>query len=166
MRERRKESTDDQCECQRATATERRAAVVKNVLCHREAQRGQRRVHDAIDNAVEFIFLPEEKDEEDQRLASLLDDRGRDDGSESFTGFGVRQNSDDACAACVEEKREEGGGKSAPKESRGQHPEWLGFITIDPQHESDVDRDRDCCREQTKQQSDGSCLDADQQQDE
>src|SRR6185295_10271129 len=111
MRERRKESTNDECECQRATATERRAAVVKNVLRHREAQRRQRRVHDPIDHAIEFIFLPEEKDEEDQRFASLLDDRGGDDGSESFTGFSVRQNSDDACAACVEKKRKEGRGK-------------------------------------------------------
>ncbi len=109
MSERREEATNDDGQCQRAAASLCGAAVIKNVFSHRESQRGHRGVHDSIYHAVEFVFLPKEKDEQDQGLADLFNDRRRDDRGERVARVGVRQDGDKARAAGVDEEREERG---------------------------------------------------------
>src|ERR1041385_399377 len=165
MRERREEAPQDERrrECL-ATARRRCLAIVKNVFRHREAERRQRGIDDTVNDAVKLVFLPEEKDKKDQCLAGLFDDWRRDDGGECFTGTGAGDGADDELEGRVEKERAEGGDKCAPEESSGEHPERFAFVTIDPQDECDIKRDRNRGREKSENQGDWSGLNADQQQ--
>src|SRR6185369_17475598 len=52
-------------------------SVVKNVLGHRKTAPRHSRINNAIHNSVEFVFLPEKKDDQDQSLGRFFDDGSR-----------------------------------------------------------------------------------------
>src|ERR1044071_4112797 len=97
MRKRREEPAYDQRQRQRATTTGGRSlTVVKNVLGHRETERGHRGVDDAVNHAVKLVFLPEKEDEKNERLADLFDDRRRDHSRKSLARICVRECANNA----------------------------------------------------------------------
>ena len=58
--------------------------VVKNVFSHRETESSHRGINDAVNDAVEFVFLPEEEDEENDCLADFFNNRSGDNSAKCF----------------------------------------------------------------------------------
>src|ERR1051325_4347105 len=137
MREGRERSAQNKNKRQGAApALHHRAAVVLNILRHRKAEAGHRRVDNAVDDAVKLVLFPDEEDEQDECLGTLLDDWRRDYRAESSAGaHTVSEHGHGHAADSIDQEGEENRDERAPKKCRGQHPEWLRFVTINPKHE-------------------------------
>ena len=59
------------------------------VLRHRKTKSDHPGINDPIDDAVEFIFLPQKENEKNKGLRALLNNRRRDHRAESFTDLRI-----------------------------------------------------------------------------
>src|SRR5437588_10421168 len=84
MRKRRSHSAQNKDEGQAAESSLHGPAVIKHVLRHRKTKSDHPGINDTVDDAVEFIFLPQKEDEKNKRLGTFLDNRRRDHRAKSL----------------------------------------------------------------------------------
>ena len=66
-------------------------------------------------------------------------------------------------ADCIDQESKKDGDQRAPKKRSRQHPERLGFVTINPQHQNQIKRNRQSRRHHANQEGHRPGLNSDQE---
>src|ERR1041385_2870812 len=117
MRKRSGHSTQNENESEGARAALHGATVIQNIFGHRETQANHSRIDDAVDDPVEFVFLPKEQDQKNESLRAFLDDWLADYSHNILANLGlVRSHRYHEAINRVQDQRDADRNQCTPKE--------------------------------------------------
>ncbi len=120
----------------------RRVAVlaqVEDVFHHREADRRQAAVDDAVGDAGPLGAPAPDQQDRAEGLHRLLDERGHQD---RYQGVRQTQAVEEHRRAGVDQQGHAGGDRGAPGEAEGQVADRLGLVAVQPQEAGHQQRNR------------------------
>ena len=118
------------------------ARVIADVLDCGEAERAERRVNDAVDDAVELAPQEIEEAEDAEALPELFGERRADDRGHDLARLLAERVGDDEEDARIDHSGEACRDEGAPKERHHQAPPRLRIVAIDDRRNEEIDNER------------------------